>query len=79
MAAEFNAAFDQMAREMEMEELRQEIEALKTANPLNKAAREIEESVEPIAEDVRDLSNPMDESKKDAPAAPPTGTEPSSR
>lgn len=34
LADEFRGAFDQMAREAEVEELRQEIEALKSNNPV---------------------------------------------
>lgn len=35
MADEFKASFDQMAREAEVEELRAEIEKLKSANPVS--------------------------------------------
>ena len=37
MAGEFTSAFDEMARDVEMEELRQEMEALKRENPLSEA------------------------------------------
>ena len=36
MAAEFRASFDEMARQSELEELRKEVEALKTANPVHR-------------------------------------------
>lgn len=48
MANEFRAGFDQMAREVEMEEMRAEIEALKKANPINEVKRAAEEAAEPL-------------------------------
>ncbi|MBI1392039.1 MAG: twin-arginine translocase subunit TatB [Alphaproteobacteria bacterium] len=48
MASEFTAAFDQMAREAEMEEMRKEIEALKSANPVNQIRRAAEDLVSPV-------------------------------
>ena len=63
MAAEFTSAFDQMARETEMAEMRKEIEALKRANPVAEARREVEEAVRPLdammraeAADIRDAA-----------------------
>ena len=53
MAAEFTAAFDQMARETEMEELRKEIDALKNDNVVTRAKRELDESVKPIDDELR--------------------------
>jgi len=37
MAAEFRASFDEMARQSELDELRREVEALRTAQPLREA------------------------------------------
>ncbi len=54
LAGEFTAAFDQMAREAEMEELRKEIDALKKNNPVAEAKRAMEESVAPIDKELRD-------------------------
>lgn len=54
MAGEFAAAFDQMARETEMEELRREIETLKKENVFAKAKRDIDESLKPAEKAVRD-------------------------
>ena len=54
MASEFTSAFEDMARESEMEEMRKEIEALKTANPIAEARAEIEDAVRPISDAVRD-------------------------
>jgi sec-independent protein translocase protein TatB len=38
MAAEFRASFDEMARQSELDELRKEVEALRTGTPLQAAA-----------------------------------------
>ena len=38
MAAEFRASFDEMARQSELDELRKEVEALRTGQPLKAAA-----------------------------------------
>ncbi len=38
LAAEFRASFDEMARQSELDELRREVEALRTAQPLQTAA-----------------------------------------
>ena len=38
MAAEFRASFDEMARQSELDELRREVEALRTGQPLQTAA-----------------------------------------
>ena len=38
MAAEFRASFDEMARQSELDELRREVEALRTGQPLTTAA-----------------------------------------
>ncbi len=59
MAGEFAAAFDQMARETEMEELRQEIETLKKENVFVKTKREIEESLTPADKALRDEAADM--------------------
>lgn len=53
LAGEFTAAFDQMAREAEMEELRKEIDDLKKNNPVADAKRAVEESVAPIDRELR--------------------------
>lgn len=70
MAAEFTQAFDQMARESEMEDLRKEIEMLKKDNVFSEAKREIEEDLKPVTEDLREeaagLSRAVDSSVGDA-------------
>lgn len=54
MAGEFTAAFDQMAREADMEELRQEIDDLKKNNPVADAKRALDESIAPIDKTLRE-------------------------
>lgn len=44
MSDEFRGAFDQMAREAEVEELRREIEDLKTANPVKEVSDAFKEA-----------------------------------
>ena len=41
MAAEFRASFDELARQSELDELRKEVEALRTARPIDAAAAAI--------------------------------------
>lgn len=53
MAGEFTAAFNQMARESEMEEMRREIDALKKGSVVADARREIEDVMRPIEETIR--------------------------
>lgn len=48
MADEFRNGFDQMAREVEMEEMRAEIEALKKANPVNEVRAATEDAIRPL-------------------------------
>jgi len=54
MAGEFTAAFDQMAREADMEEMRQEIDALKKDNVFTKTKREVDDALSPIGKEIRD-------------------------
>ncbi|GGC99691.1 Sec-independent protein translocase protein TatB [Aquisalinus flavus] len=44
MADEFRAGFDEMARETEMAELREEIESLKKNNPVNEVKKAVEDT-----------------------------------
>lgn len=53
MAGEFTAAFDQMAREAEMEDLRKEIDELKKNNPAAAVKREVEEAFAPVNAELR--------------------------
>lgn len=49
MARDFQRSFDDMGREAEMSELRREIEALKTGNPVAKAKRDLDEVTRDLA------------------------------
>lgn len=57
MAREFTTAFDQMAREAEMEELRQELEDLKKNNPIADAKRAVDDVLKPLDKELRDEMN----------------------
>ncbi len=59
LANEFMAGFDQMAREAEMDELRQEIDELKKDNPLI----EMEEAVKPLTTSVKKAAEDAGEDK----------------
>ncbi len=61
MAGEFTSAFEQMARETEMSELRNEIEELKKNNPIADVKRAVEESIAPIDEDLRKETAKIDQ------------------
>lgn len=70
LAGEFTAAFDQMAREAEMEELRKEIDDLKKNNPVSDAKRAFDETTAPIDQELRkearDLNEAVNRSVGDA-------------
>ena len=53
MASEFTAAFNQMARESEMDEMRREIEVLKRDNVFSDTKRSIDDAMRPVAAAVR--------------------------
>lgn len=59
LAGEFTAAFDQMAREAEMEDLRKEIEELKKANPVAEAKRAVDDALAPVERDLRRESDAL--------------------
>ena len=73
MAGEFTAAFDQMAREAEMEDLRKEIETLKRENPVADVKRAVDETLAPIDREVRNEANEL----RDAMTKPPGEAKPS--
>ncbi|MEM8770904.1 MAG: Sec-independent protein translocase protein TatB [Pseudomonadota bacterium] len=75
MAAEFGAAFEQMARETEMEELRKEIDTLKNENLLAKTKRDIEDGLKPIENDLRKQNSDL-KSAVAKPAGPPSDVSP---
>ena len=59
MAREFTMAFDQMAREAEMEELRKELDDLKRNNPVADVKRAVDETLAPIDKELRDEANEL--------------------
>ena len=65
LAGEFTAAFDQMAREAEMEELRKEIDDLKKNNPVADAKRAVEETMAPIEKEMRDEAREIDKAARE--------------
>jgi len=65
MAGEFTAAFDQMAREADMEDLRKEIDELKKHNPITDAQRAIDETIAPIDEEMRKEASKIDKAVSD--------------
>lgn len=72
MAAEFTSAFDDMARETEMKELREEIESLKKDNVFADTKSSIEEAVAPVEKAIR--SEVAEVNKAVAEAAKPAST-----
>lgn len=70
MASEFTSAFDQMARETEMEELRQELDALKRDNVFSKTKDEIDASLKPVEEDMRAEANALHNTSEQKAQAP---------
>lgn len=70
MAAEFMSAFDQMARESEMTEMRREIEALKRGNPLAEVKREVDAALRPVDTMVRKEMGDARDAMSDKPEAP---------
>ncbi len=64
MAGEFQSAFNQMARESELEEMRREIEALKRSNPVADVKRDVEAAMKPVETAIREAAN---EAEKSAP------------
>ncbi|MBB5519483.1 Sec-independent protein translocase protein TatB [Amphiplicatus metriothermophilus] len=78
MAGEFAAAFDQMAREAEMEEMRKEIESLKRDNVFAEAKRAVDEAARPVEEAVREEAGELRDATRrpisPAPAVAADGT-----
>lgn len=72
MAAEFRAAFDDIARESELDALRQEIESLKRDNAVSKAAADLKAVEQDINASV--MATPDPETKPVA-GPEPTGPE----
>ncbi len=73
LAAEFMGAFDQMSRELEMEEMRKEIEALKKDNVFAETKRSLDEAVKPVDKALRDEDREVRAAMRDASANAPAG------
>lgn len=61
MASDFTAAFNQMARESEIEEMRAEIDAIRRQNVLSEAKGEIDAALRPIGDAVRPVEEAVNE------------------
>ena len=66
MANEFTSAFDQMAREAEMEELRKEIDDLKKNNPVAEMKRAVDDELKPIDKELREEARNLDKAVNEA-------------
>ena len=75
LAGEFTAAFDQMAREPEMEDLRKEIEDLKKNNPVADAKRALDDTLAPIDKELRKEAREISEAAT-APVPDPSAPRP---
>lgn len=67
MAGEFSAAFHQMARESEMEEMRREIDSLKRNNVFSETKRSIDDAMRPVEKAVRDEAAGIADAARPAP------------
>lgn len=56
MAGEFQTAFNQMARESELDDMRREIEALKRNNPVADVKRDVEAALKPVETSLREAA-----------------------
>jgi sec-independent protein translocase protein TatB len=60
MAGEFQSAFNQMARETELDDMRREIEALKRNNPAAETKREVEAALKPVETSLREAASAVE-------------------
>lgn len=67
LAGEFTSAFDQMAREAEMDDLRKEIEDLKKNNPMSDVKRAVDETMAPIKKDFGEEAEKLNKAANGAP------------
>jgi sec-independent protein translocase protein TatB len=73
MAAEFRASFDELARQSELDELRREVQSLRTGRPLDYAAHAM--GAQDIVADIKgDLATASAALTADAPTAEPPVT-----
>ncbi len=74
LAGEFTAAFDQMAREAEMEDLRKEIDDLKKNNPVADAKRAMDDVMKPLEKEIRDEAREISKAAQETTASDPANT-----
>ena len=70
MAADFRASFDEMARQSELEELRKEVEALRTGSLAKPLGAETEATFRQISDDLNKPVVPTSYGASDPPAPP---------
>ncbi|MEH6665422.1 MAG: Sec-independent protein translocase protein TatB [Brevundimonas sp.] len=70
MAADFRASFDEMARQSELDELRKEVEALRTGNMARPLGAETEATFRQISDDLNKPVVPTSYGASDPPAPP---------
>src|SRR5580698_8149047 len=69
MAAEFRASFDELARQSELDELRREVQALRTGQPLDYAAKAM--GAQDVVSDIKgDLASANAAMTAESPAPP---------
>jgi len=82
MAAEFRASFDELARQSELDELRREVQALRTTRPMDYVARQagaddvLSEIHSDLAETNAQLAAQLASSAVAEPPPPPAAPEP---
>lgn len=78
MAAEFRASFDELARQSELDELRREVQALRTARPMDFAANHLGASdvISEIRSDLADTKADIAAHTAPIPPPPPPTAEP---
>ena len=58
MARDFQSAFDEMGRQAEIDALKKEVEALKSANPLSEASKALTDVEQDLKSDAAALNKP---------------------
>ena len=73
MATEFTSAFEQMAREADLEDMRKEIEALKKQNPISDVKRAVDDAMQPVKTAVDAEKNALNKASSGAGGAGQSG------
>jgi len=79
LAADFQHSFDEMGRQTELEELRREINALKSGGPIGDIKRDLEEAERDIRQDTTARHKPGPASRPDPAPKPEPNPGPASR